>query len=74
MDNYETGSVRRKQMKRSDFFRMGAAAAGLGAGLDALVERALLQASEQKQPGPLPRRPLGTTGEYLSVIGLGGLK
>jgi aryl-alcohol dehydrogenase-like predicted oxidoreductase len=59
-------------MKRNEFFRAGAAA-GLAASLDGMVGRALLRASEQKQPGPLPRRPYGNTGEYLSVIGLGGV-
>ncbi len=58
-------------MKRSDFFRTGTAA-GLGLGLDSLIGRAL-EASEQKSPGPMPRRPLGATGEHLSVVGLGGV-
>ncbi len=58
-------------MKRSDFFRTGTAA-GLGVGMDSLIGRAL-EASEQKNHGPMPRRPLGKTGEHLSVIGLGGV-
>ena len=56
-------------MKRNDFFKAGLVAA---LGLDSLVARGI-RASEQKTPGPLPRRPLGRTGEYLSVIGLGGV-
>lgn len=58
-------------MKRSEFFRTGAAA-GAAVSLDALIGR-VLRGSEQTQPGPIPRRPLGGTGEYLSVIGLGGV-
>lgn len=56
-------------MKRSDFFKLTVAA---GLGLEAVLDRGL-EASEQKVPGPLPRRPLGKTGELLSVIGLGGI-
>ena len=56
-------------MKRSDFFKLAAAA---GLSLEALLDRGL-EASEQKTPGPFPRRPLGKTGEFLSVIGLGGI-
>ncbi len=58
-------------MRRSDFFRTGAVA-GLGIGIDTLIGRAL-EAGEQKAAGPMPRRPLGATGEHLSVIGLGGV-
>jgi predicted aldo/keto reductase-like oxidoreductase len=56
-------------MKRSDFFKLS-----LGAGIfwrSAAARKAL--ASVQSSPGPLPRRPLGKTGEYLSIIGLGGI-
>jgi aryl-alcohol dehydrogenase-like predicted oxidoreductase len=58
-------------MKRNEFFRAGAAA-GAAVSLDALIGR-VLRGSEQVQPGPIPRRPLGATGEHLSVIGLGGV-
>ena len=54
-------------MKRSDFFKL--AAAGLGARV-AFAEEAI------KRPigaaGPLSRRPLGKTGEQVSIIGFGG--
>jgi len=56
-------------MKRNEFFKAGLTAA---LGLDLLVSRGI-RASRQATPGPLPRRPLGRTGEYLSVIGLGGV-
>ena len=56
-------------MKRSDFFKMAVAA---GLSLESVLDRGL-EASAQKTPGPLPRRPLGRTGELLSVIGLGGI-
>jgi len=55
-------------MKRSDFFKL---AAGAGLGLEALLDKGL-EASVQNKPGPLPRRPLGRTGEHLSIIGFGG--
>ena len=56
-------------MKRSDFFKLAVAA---GLSLESVLDRGL-EASAQKTPGPLPRRPLGSTGELLSVIGLGGI-
>ena len=56
-------------MKRSDFFKL-TAAAGLSA-------KASFAGQEKKMTttaaGPLPRRPLGKTGEYLSIIGMGGI-
>ena len=58
-------------MKRKDFFVAGAGTCA-ALGLDAMIA-GVLKASEQKQPGPMPRRPLGNTGENLSVIGLGGV-
>ncbi|HUU26927.1 MAG TPA: aldo/keto reductase [archaeon] len=56
-------------MKRSDFFKLS-----LGAGLGwKSVFPPLAEASIQSTPGPLPRRPLGKTGEKLSIIGMGGI-
>ena len=56
-------------MKRSDFLKL-ALAAGLG------LQPGLALAEGEKKvkttPGPLPRRPLGSTGEHLSIIGFGG--
>ena len=56
-------------MKRSDFLKF-TAAAGLSA-------KASFAGQEKKMTtttaDPLPRRPLGKTGEYLSIIGMGGI-
>ena len=55
-------------MKRSEFFKL-TAAAGLSAKL-AFAEKAMRSATTAA--GPLPRRPLGKTGEKVSIIGFGG--
>ncbi|MBE7500174.1 MAG: aldo/keto reductase [Verrucomicrobiales bacterium] len=55
-------------MKRRDFLQSSAAAALLGcfpAGLSAMPR--------DRTPGRLERRPLGRTGQMLSVIGFGGI-
>jgi predicted aldo/keto reductase-like oxidoreductase len=60
-------------MKRRDFLRKGtAAAAGLAA------SQSLLQPLAAGEPGvpagrTIPRRPLGKTGEHLSIIAMGGI-
>jgi aryl-alcohol dehydrogenase-like predicted oxidoreductase len=56
-------------MKRSDFLKLALAA---GAGLRPAVGLATAEKKVRTTPGPLPRRPLGRTGEYLSIIGFGG--
>ncbi len=58
-------------IERRDFIKAGAAA-GL-AGLLGPKAWAELQDSINSSQNPLPRRPLGKTGESLSVIGLGGI-
>lgn len=58
-------------MNRRHFMKTGASAtlaALLGPRLRAQLEDAM-----KNNTKPLPRRPLGTTGESLSVIGLGGI-
>jgi len=58
-------------MKRSDFFRatLAASLATTAAGAATGGENM----SQAAAPGPLPRRPLGRTGDNLSVIGFGGI-
>ena len=56
-------------MKRSDFFKMALAA---GVGLRPGLALAGPEKKVKTTPGPLPRRPLGSTGEHLSIIGFGG--
>ena len=56
-------------MKRSDFIKL-TAVAGLSSKLALAVETTNKPIAT---PGPLPRRPLGKTGEMLSIIGLGGV-
>jgi len=58
-------------MRRKEFMKM-AAIAGACAKLLTLPRKASA-ASVTKSPDVLPRRPLGKTGEYLSIIGLGGV-
>jgi len=56
-------------MKRSDFLKLTLAA---GAGLPSTLAFAGAERTVKTTPGPLPRRPLGNTGEHLSIIGFGG--
>ena len=56
-------------MKRSDFLKLTLAAA---AGLPRKLAFAGAERTVKTTPGPLPRRPLGNTGEHLSIIGFGG--
>ncbi len=55
-------------MKRTEFFKL-ALAAGLGSG-SLMAER--LRALPEKVDQPLPRRPLGRTGEQLAIVAFGG--
>ncbi|HUU26925.1 MAG TPA: aldo/keto reductase [archaeon] len=55
-------------MKRNDFFKL-ALAAGIGS---KSVFAQKLKYLPEGIPGPLPRRPLGKTGEKLSIIAFGG--
>ena len=60
-------------MKRRDFLKKGtAAAAGLAASQSLLQP---LAAGETGAPAgrTIPRRPLGKTGEYLSIVAMGGI-
>lgn len=58
-------------MKRREFLgSLGTAA--LGSGILSTSENLFGQTMKTKE-GPLPRRPYGNTGEYLSVIGFGGI-
>jgi aryl-alcohol dehydrogenase-like predicted oxidoreductase len=56
-------------MNRRDFLRKGTAAAGI------VASREMLQAAARAESGlaPIPKRPLGKTGEQLSIIGFGGI-
>ncbi len=56
-------------MRRNEFFLASLAVAGIG-WRPSLAARA--RGDIVSTPGPLPRRPLGKTGEHLSVIGFGG--
>jgi predicted aldo/keto reductase-like oxidoreductase len=56
-------------MKRNDFFK-ATLAAGLASGTAFAGSENM---SPTTVPGPLPRRPLGRTGEKLSIIGMGGI-
>jgi predicted aldo/keto reductase-like oxidoreductase len=56
-------------MKRSDFLKLGLTA-GM---LPTFMAPRGVGAETATTPGPLPRRPLGRTGETLSVIGFGGI-
>ena len=56
-------------MKRSDFIKL-TTIAGLSSKLSFAAEQTNKSTATQ---GPLPKRPLGKTGEMLSVIGLGGV-
>lgn len=56
-------------MRRKEFFLASLAVAGLGVRPS---RAARARGDIVSTPGPLPRRPLGRTGEYLSVIGFGG--
>jgi len=58
-------------MKRRKFLKT-IAAVGLATQISSVASP--LQGKEkQLKLGPLPKRPLGNTGEYLSIIGLGGM-
>jgi aryl-alcohol dehydrogenase-like predicted oxidoreductase len=59
-------------MKRRDFLKTGTAAAGLAASQGLLSP---LRAGETGAPTgrTIPRRPLGKTGEHLSIIAMGGI-
>ena len=56
-------------MNRSQFFKLSLAG---GLGIESLLSRGVAAAA-RTEPGPLPRRPLGKTGEHLSIIGLCGI-
>ncbi len=56
-------------MRRKEFFLASLAVAGIG-WRPSSAARA--RGDIVSTPGPLPRRPLGRTGEHLSVIGFGG--
>ena len=58
-------------MKRRKFLKT-IAAAGLATQISSAVSP-LLGKEKQSKLGPLAKRPLGNTGEYLSIIGLGGM-
>jgi predicted aldo/keto reductase-like oxidoreductase len=58
-------------MRRRDFLKKGSAAAGLAASQRILSPLAM--AGEAKPSKPIARRPLGKTGEQLSIIALGGV-
>jgi len=63
-------------MKRREFLRKSAVAAGLAAtrGAGILPANAHARHSSPASPGrAIPRRPLGKTGEQLSIIGVGGV-
>jgi predicted aldo/keto reductase-like oxidoreductase len=57
-------------MKRNDFIKI-AAAMGLSSKIVLAAEEMRMKTATST--GPLPRRPLGKTGEYLSIIGMGGI-
>jgi aryl-alcohol dehydrogenase-like predicted oxidoreductase len=58
-------------MRRRDFLKT-VAVSGLAAQISTIIYP--VQGKEkQSEPGHLPKRPLGKTGEYLSIIGLGGM-
>ncbi len=58
-------------MKRKEFMKIAAAA---GTGTSFMSFSQVLRAERKTTPHKLlPRRPLGSTGEYLSIIGLGGV-
>jgi aryl-alcohol dehydrogenase-like predicted oxidoreductase len=59
-------------MKRRDFLKTGTVAAGLAASQSLLSP---LRAGETGAPTgrTIPRRPLGKTGEHLSIIAMGGI-
>ncbi len=58
-------------MKRRKFLKT-IAAAGLATQISSAASP-LSGKEKQLKPGSLPKRPLGNTGEYLSIIGLGGM-
>jgi len=58
-------------MRRRDFVRKGTKAAGSTAPRNILPPRA--RAGEARRLAPIAKRPLGKTGERLSIIGLGGI-
>ncbi|MBZ5564432.1 MAG: aldo/keto reductase [Acidobacteriia bacterium] len=58
-------------MHRRDFLKKGTAAAGLAASQKMFTP--LAKAGAPAPPQAIPRRPLGKTGEKLSIIALGGI-
>ncbi len=58
-------------MRRRDFLKKGTAAAGLAASQNIIAP--LAKAGKAAPQQPIPRRPLGKTGEKLSIIALGGI-
>ncbi len=58
-------------MRRRDFPKKGTEAAGLAAPHRILRPRA--SSGEAPKLAPIAKRPLGKTGERLSIIGLGGI-
>jgi len=58
-------------MKRRKFLKI-IAASGLATQISSATS-SLQGREKQLKPGSLPKRPLGNTGEYLSIIGLGGM-
>ncbi len=59
-------------MDRRDFFKSGALAAGWAA-LSGLSGAAPFPSPGDKGFKPIPKRPLGKTGQELSIIGMGGI-
>ena len=58
-------------MRRRDFLKKGTEAAGLAAPHKTLTPQA--SSGEARKLAPIAKRPLGKTGERLSIIGLGGI-
>ena len=58
-------------MRRRDLPKKGTEAAGLAAPQQILTPRA--SSGEATKLAPIAKRPLGQTGEQLSIIGLGGI-
>ncbi|MBV9124168.1 MAG: aldo/keto reductase [Planctomycetes bacterium] len=59
-------------MKRREFLKMMTAAGTAGAAAELLETLNTAAAAEDTASGGVPRRPLGRTGEKVSMIGLGG--
>ncbi len=56
-------------LSRRDFLQ---AAVGLAAGASAVMDPNWVLAAQEESPAGVPRRPLGKTGEKVSIIGIGG--